>query len=47
VVAATDSKEAVLEQAKAHPEIQSQLAEKTVAKEVYVPGKLVNFVTRP
>ncbi len=45
-VSADISKEAALTAAKADAGVQTHLAGKTIAKEVYVPGKLVNVVTR-
>ncbi len=43
-VAADASKEAVLEAARAEENVARYLAEGTVRKEIYVPGRLVNFV---
>jgi leucyl-tRNA synthetase len=38
------SKESVLQAAKSDEKVASHLAGKTVQKEIYIPGKLVNFV---
>lgn len=41
------SKDAVLAQARALDGVVRQLAGKTVVKEIFVPGKIVNFVVKP
>ena len=40
----TASKEEILEAAKANPRVQSFIEGKTIRKEIYVPGKIVNIV---
>lgn len=40
------SKEMVLQAAKAHENVQSFLSGKEIVKEIFVPGRLVNFVLR-
>ena len=40
------SSEEVLEAARAEPSVARHLAERTVVKEIVVPGRLVNFVVR-
>jgi leucyl-tRNA synthetase len=40
------SKEEVLEKAKSDPKVAKWLEGKTIVKEIYVPGKIVNFVVR-
>ena len=45
-VAADIGKEDAIALAKAEPKVQEAVAGKTVVKEVYVPGKLVNLVVR-
>ena len=41
-----EDKESVLEKAKSHPDIAKEIEDKTIAKEIYVTGKLVNFVVK-
>ncbi len=43
-IAAEAAKDEVVAMAKANPEIAAQLEGKQIKKEIYVPGKLVNFV---
>jgi len=45
-VAATASKEEILEIAKNHENISNRLEGKTIIKEIFVPKKLINFVVR-
>ncbi|MBR5558726.1 MAG: leucine--tRNA ligase [Oscillospiraceae bacterium] len=45
-VPADASKEVVMELAAADPAVAENLAGKTVVKEIYVPGKLMNFIVR-
>lgn len=45
-VPADASKEQMLEAAKSDPKIAEQLADVTIVKEIVVPGRLVNLVTR-
>jgi leucyl-tRNA synthetase len=45
-VAADTPKDAVLDAAKADPNVQKYLEGKTIVKEIYVPGKLVNLVAK-
>ena len=45
-VAADTSKEDAVAAAKAEPNVAKELAGKTVCKEIYVPGKLVNLAVR-
>ncbi len=40
------TKEQILEAAKAEPNVQRHIEAKTIVKEIYVPGKLVNLVVR-
>ena len=40
------SKEDALEAAKAEEKIQGEIAGKSIVKEIYVPGKLVNLVVK-
>ena len=40
------SKEDAFNQAKSHERVQSQLSDKTLIKEIYVPNKIVNFVVK-
>ncbi len=40
------SRESVLEEAKSHPRVLAQIEGKTIAKEIYVPNKIVNFVVQ-
>ena len=40
------SKEEVLEKAKQDPKVKKYLEWKTIVKEIYVPGKIVNFVVK-
>ena len=40
------SRESILEAAKADPKVASFIAGKTIVKEIYVPGKMVNLVIR-
>ena len=47
VVRADIEREELLAAAKADPKIREQLQQKTVRKEIVVPGKLVNFVVGP
>jgi len=42
----SESKETVLERAKALPDLQKWLEGKEIVKEIYVPGKIVNFVVK-
>ena len=37
----------VLAQAKTEEKVAAELAGKTIVRELYVPGKLVNFVVKP
>jgi leucyl-tRNA synthetase len=46
VVPAESSQEVVLEAARGEEKVKAALAGKQVVKEIYVPGKLVNFVVR-
>ena len=45
-VAADISKEDALAAAKAEPKVAAEIAGKSIVKEIYVPGKLVNIVAR-
>ena len=40
------AKDAILAAAKANPAVQRHLEGKTVVKEIFVPGKMVNLVTK-
>ena len=40
------SRASVLEEAKSHPRVLAQIEGKTIAKEIYVPNKIVNFVVQ-
>ncbi|MGQ0645361.1 MAG: leucine--tRNA ligase [Elusimicrobiota bacterium] len=42
-----ESKERVLAAAKALPKVREALAGQTIVKEIFVPGRMVNFVTKP
>lgn len=44
VVATDNTKEAILEAAKADEKVATHLADQAIKKEIYIPGKLVNFV---
>ncbi|MEG2286972.1 MAG: class I tRNA ligase family protein, partial [Ruthenibacterium sp.] len=46
VVAADISKDDALSMAKAEPSVAKEIAGKTVCKEIYVPGKLVNLAVK-
>lgn len=46
VIAADAKQEEAIAEAKTHPEMTEWLADKTVMKQIYVPGRLVNFVVR-
>jgi leucyl-tRNA synthetase len=46
IVAVEATQEQALSVAKRHPELKEWLGGKTVIKEVYVPGRLVNFVVK-
>ncbi|MDR1945335.1 MAG: hypothetical protein LBQ59_04670 [Candidatus Peribacteria bacterium] len=41
-----ESKESVIEKAKNNEEVKKWLDEKEIVKEIYVEGKVVNFVVR-
>jgi leucyl-tRNA synthetase len=45
-IAADADKDAAIAAAKADEKIAAQLEGKTLVKEIYVPGKIVNFVAR-
>ena len=45
-VSVDSSTESILEKAKSDPKIASVIAGKTIVKEIYVPGKMVNLVIR-
>ena len=45
-VAKTTEKSSILEQAKAQPKVAEALAGKEIVKEIYVPGKIVNFAVK-
>ena len=45
-VAADITKEDALAAAKAEPKVAAEIAGKSIVKEIYVPGKLVNIVAR-
>jgi leucyl-tRNA synthetase len=45
-IAKDEAKDAVLEKARTEPNVAKWLEEKTIVKEIYVPGRLVNFVVR-
>ena len=45
-VPADAAKEEIIEAAKKEPKVASSIEGKTVVKEIYVPGKLVNLVVR-
>ena len=45
-MAADISKEDALAAAKAEPKVAAEIAGKSIVKEIYVPGKLVNIVAR-
>ena len=45
-LAADSSKEKVLAAAKAEPAVAALIQGKSVVKEIYVPGKLVNLVVK-
>jgi leucyl-tRNA synthetase len=46
VMPADANKDAILEAAKADPKVQPHLEGKTIVKEIYVPGKMVNLVIK-
>ena len=46
VMSADADKAAILEAAKADPKVQPHLEGKTIVKEIYVPGKMVNLVIK-
>jgi leucyl-tRNA synthetase len=45
-IAKDEAKDVVLGMAKSEPNVSKWLEEKTIVKEIYVPGRLVNFVVR-
>ena len=45
-LSADADKDAVLEAVKADEKIKTYIDGKTIVKEIYVPGKLVNFVVK-
>jgi leucyl-tRNA synthetase len=46
VISKDEEKESVLMKAKNNGEVKKWLEGKEVVKEIYVPGKIVNFVVR-
>lgn len=46
MIAADISQQGAIEAAKAHPEMQEWLTGKSIVKELYVPGRLVNIVVK-
>ncbi len=46
LISADTPQEQVIEKAKALPKIAGEISTKTLVKEIYVPGKLVNFVVK-
>ena len=45
-IAKDEAKDVVLAKARSESNVSRWLAEKTIVKEIYVPGRLVNFVVR-
>ena len=43
---ASASKDDILRQVREHANVRGHLEGKTILKEIYVPGKLVNFVVK-